>query len=287
MAGVRRGLGALLVTLAFVCLTAACASAPPSVHHEPPRAGYQLHDTRLAGALTIERWVPASNPEVSPAGMCECITVVYLDDRKLLTLGEPGQLAATTVEPTSGKDLTGDSQPEIVASTWSGGAHCCYSTAIYSVSRDVRPVLTIETGNCGPGELQDLDADGRMEVVTCDDRWGYTYCSFAESPMPRVVFAYNATHAAYEIATPKYAARFRDDITAQTLEARKRMEAEGGKDPGRDKCMVLQPALSLMYTGQLEDGRRLIRELYRGSDLDAFEREVVESARTSRLWAAQ
>jgi hypothetical protein len=285
MAGMRPGLGALVATVALAMLLDACATTPP-VRHDPPRAGYQLHDTRTVGGFTVERWVLASSPDVSPAGMCECITVVYLDDRRLLTLGEPGLPAATTIEPTSGQDLTGDSTPEIVASTWSGGAHCCYSTAIYSVGRDVRSLLTIETGNCGPGELQDLDADGRMEVVTCDDRWAYEYCSFAESPMPRVVFAYNTTRGAYEIATPRYAARFRADVATQTLEARKRMEQEGGKDPGADKCTVLQPALSLIYTGQLDEGRRLIRDLYRGADVDAFEREVIESARASRLRVA-
>jgi hypothetical protein len=285
---VSRGLGTIAV---LALLLAGCTALPPATtppaRQEPPQTGYQLHDRRTAGALTVERWVPAASPEVSPAGMCECLTVVYLGERKVLTLGEPNLLSAMTVEAASGTDITGDSLPEIVVSTWSGGAHCCYSTSIYSVGSEVRPVLTIETGNCGPGELQDLDNDRRMELVTCDDRWGYTYCSFAESPFPRVVLTYNASRNEYEVATPRYAARFRDDITTETLEARKRMAAEGGKDPGADKCTVLRPALSLMYLGQLEEGRALIRNLYRGADLDAFEQKVVEDLRASRLWVAR
>jgi hypothetical protein len=266
-------------------LLGACATAKPAPQpHAAPRPGYQMHDTRTMGALTVERWVPSTSPEVSPAGMCECITLVYLGDRKVLTLGEPDLMTATTVEATSGTDITGDSVPEIVVSTWSGGAHCCYSTSIHSVGTEAKPILTIETGNCGPGELRDLDSDGSMEVVTCDDRWAYTYCSFADSPFPRVVLAYSRARNEYEVATPRYAAHLRDDIAAQTAEARTRMASEGGKDPGIDMCTVLQPALSLMYIGDFDAGRSLIRDLYRGTDRDTFERDVIEGVRASRLW---
>src|SRR5262245_22807941 len=127
MTAMRLGLFALVITITLAILPGACARTTP-VRHDPPRAGYQLHNPRAVGVLTVERWVPASSTEVSPAGMCECITVVYLEDRKVLTLGEPGDLTARTIEPVSGKDLTGDSMPEIVVSTWSGGAHCCYSS---------------------------------------------------------------------------------------------------------------------------------------------------------------
>jgi hypothetical protein len=241
----------------------------------------------MVGGLTVERWVPVSSPEVSPAGMCECITLVYLGDRKVLTLGEPNLMTATSIEAASGRDITGDSLREVVVSTWSGGAHCCYSTSIYSISGQVRPVLTIETGHCGPGELMDLDGNGTLELITCDDRWAYAHCSFAESPFPRVVFAYDGARGNYHPATPRYAALFRDDIARETAEARKKLASEGGKDPGVDKCTVLQPALSLMYVGLMDEGQRLVRELYRGTDIDAFENETVEKVRSSTLWVAR
>jgi hypothetical protein len=281
---------------ALVVVLAACTSAAQSTPstqsvqpapHAAPQAGYQLHDTRMVGGLTVERWVATASPEVAPSGMCECITIVYLGERKVLTFGEPNAMTAATVEPISGTDITGDSQPEIVVSTWSGGAHCCYATAVYSIGSEVRTVLNIETGNCGPGEFMDLDGDRRLEIVTCDDRWGYVYCTFAESPLPRVVLAYDAVRAGYEVATPRYAASARDEIAAQTRDARTHMAADGGKDAGADKCAVLRPALGLMYAGEFDEGRQLIRDLYRGADLDAFEREVVEGVRASRLWVAR
>jgi hypothetical protein len=218
--------------------------------------------------------------------MCECITVVHMGDRTVLTLGAPDEMTARTVEATSGRDINGDRLPDLVVSTWSGGAHCCYSTTIHSVGREVKPLLTLDTGNCGT-ELMDLDGNGTLELLTCDDRWAYAHCSFAESPLPSVVFAYDATRGEYRPATPRYAARFRDDIARQTAEARTKLAADGGKDPGVDKCTVLQPALSLMYFGLMDEGRQLVRELYRGSDIDAFEKETLEKVRSSALWVAR
>jgi hypothetical protein len=241
----------------------------------------------MAGGLTVERWVLSASPEVSPSGMCQCVTVVYLGDRTLLTLGEPDAFQAMTVEAPSGTDITGDGRPEIVVSTWSGGAHCCYTTTIYSVEREARRILELQSGNCGPGELTDLDHDRTLEVVVCDDSWAYEYCSFADSPMPRVVFAYDAARREYRPATPRFADRYRDEIATEAAEARRRMATEGGRDAGLDKCIALQPALRLIYTGQVDEGRRLIRDLYRRPDIDQFEKETLERAQTSALWIAR
>lgn len=274
----------LIATVAL--LAAACASVEPPVR-VAPRENYILHDTRPVGPFTVERWVARGSPEVSPAGMCECITVVHMGNRTLLTLGEPQEMTARSVDATSGQDINGDRLPDLVVSTWSGGAHCCYSTTIHSVGREVRRLLSIETGNCGPGELMDLDGNGTLELITCDDRWAYAHCSFAESPLPRVVFAYDAARAEYRAATPRFAARFRDDIAREIAEARQTLAAAGGKDLGVDKCTVLQPALSLMYVGLMNEGRQLIRDLYRGADIDAFEKETLEKVQSSRLWVAR
>ncbi len=123
-------------------------------------------------------------PEVSPAGMCDCITVIYEGVRRVLTLGQAGALAAFTVTDLSGTDVNGDRFPDLVVSAWSGGAHCCYSNGVYSVGEDVKPVLVLETGNCGPGEFEDLDGDGTKEFIICDDQWAYTLLLVCRFPVP-------------------------------------------------------------------------------------------------------
>jgi hypothetical protein len=251
---------------------------------EIPYEGFGLRDERVEGPFTVQRWVSSEAPEVSPAGMCQCITVVYAGERRVLSLGVPGQLSADTVVAPSGADIDGDGSADLVVTSWSGGAHCCYSTQVYSVGAEVRRILSLDTGHCGPGEFADLDGDGWLEFTTCDDQWAYAYCSFADSPFPRVVYAYDPVRGDYAPATPRYAIRFRDELALSLGGAQTWMAESGGKDPGLDKCRLLQPVLGLMYAGRIDDGLVLIRGLYRADDREQFEAETVERVRQSALW---
>ena len=251
---------------------------------EAPFDGYGLHDERTVGPFTYQRWVNSATPEISPAGMCDCVTIVYQGDRRVMTFGQPGTLTAFTVSDVSGTDINGDAQPDLVVSAWSGGAHCCYSSGVYSVGETVRPILVLETGNCGPGELEDLDGDGTREFITCDDQWAYVYCSFADSPLPRVIYSYDATRGMYVLDTPRFAGTYRDQLANALDEAQTWMSRSGGRNLGIDKCRLLQPALGLMYSGRFSDGIALIRGLYKGADREEFEREVTQKVRESRMW---
>ena len=268
--------------IAMVLLSAVPAVA--QIPRDAPQDGYGLHDERTVGPFTIQRWVNSAMPEISPAGMCDCITVVYAGARRVTTFGRPGTLTAFTASDLTGTDVNGDGFADLVVSAWSGGAHCCYSSGIYSVGETVRPVLVLETGNCGPGELEDLDGNGTREFITCDDQWAYAYCSFADSPFPRVIYSYDATRSMYVIDTPRFAGSYREQLAEALDDAQEWMSRSGGKDLSADKCQLLRPALGLMYSGRFSDGVALIRGLYRGADREQFEREVTQKVRESRMW---
>src|SRR5215212_1588334 len=201
----------VLTLMAAACTPAAKAQAP----RRAPQPGYQFVDVHAQGPFELQRWVAATAPDVSPAGMCDCLTVVYEGSRRIMTLGTPGDLTAITIESTTGRDINGDGSPDLVVSTWSGGAHCCYTTTVYSVGRDVRNVLAVETGNCGPGTFDDLDGNGVLEFSTCDDQWADAYCDFASAPMPTVVFAYDPAFQKYTVATPRFSAALQHLIDAE------------------------------------------------------------------------
>ena len=270
----------LVVAALVLCATPALAQTPRDV----PQEGYGLHDERTVGLFTIQRWVSTARPEISGAGVCDCLTVVYEGVRRLVTFGTPGTPAAYTLIDLSGTDINGDGLPDLVVSAWSGGEHCCYSSGVYSVGEDVKPVLALTTGNCGPGEFEDLDGNGTREFVTCDDRFASMYCAFAESPLPRVVYSYDSSRGIYVLDTPRFASRFREELAQALDEAQTWLSECRGQDAGLDKCRLLRPALGLMYSGRLHDGVVLIRGLYRGSDRDEFERDTVERVRQSPLW---
>jgi hypothetical protein len=279
---------ALALAVAMFCApTLAVQSASAQTTRIPPRAGYQFHDEQTVGPFVAQRWVSAASPEVSPAGTCECLVVVYLGSRRVLTVGAPGEVSAIAVGPPTGRDIDGDGVADVVVSRWSGGAHCCYTTTAYSVGAEVRTLLSIETGDCGPGEFADLDGDGVLEFTTCDDIWKDTYCSFALAPLPTVVFAYNARQRQYRPSTPRFAGRLRREIDGDLVEAKKYLAENGGKDAGDDKCAALRPALDLMYAGQLNEGAALLRSLYRRGDVDAFVKEAISKTRASPLWVSR
>src|SRR5205085_2451203 len=82
---------------------------------------------------------------------------VYLGNRKVVTI-DPGASMHTEIDPRSGQDFTGDKLPELIVSQGTGGAHCCSSTTVYSLSTELKTLLDIQTGNC-PGDFEDLDHD--------------------------------------------------------------------------------------------------------------------------------
>jgi hypothetical protein len=242
----------------------------------PPVEGFILHDERAVDRFVVQRWVSAANPEVSPAGFCECMTVVYEGTRRLFTPAlDAGITSVSTVN-----DVTGDRLAELVFSLHSGGAHCCYTTSIYSIEREgPKVLLSLNTDDCA-GELLDLDKNGVAEFQTCDPIFGYEFCSFAFTPFPPVVFEYDRQKRGFVLATPRYARYLQ---LASEAEARATVkeypnEAEVGR------CAALGPALGLIYTGRVADGQALFRKLYSGPDAMAVETKVLEMARSSNLW---
>lgn len=279
--GTLAAMGRWLVVAALVlCATPAFAQVP----REVPQEGYGLHDERTVGLFTIQRWVNTTRPEISAAGLCDCLTVVYEGVRHVVTFGTPGTPAAYTLSELTGTDVNGDGFPDLVVSAWSGGEHCCYSSGVYSVGEEVKPVLALATGNCGPGTFEDLDGNGTREFITCDDRFVNMYCAFAESPFPRVIYSYDQSRGMYVVDTPKFSGKYREELAESLDEAQTWLAESRGVDVGLDKCRLLRPALGLMYSGRLHDGIVLIRGLYRGLDRDEFERDTVERVRQSPLW---
>ncbi len=82
-------------------------------------------------------------------------------------------------------DLDGDGQTEVVLDLYSGGAHCCSLDEIYSIDPTTGAVSQAEHVWGDPeGRLEDLSHDGRLEFVSADDRFAYTFDAYAFSALP-------------------------------------------------------------------------------------------------------
>jgi hypothetical protein len=268
-----------VVPLIAVALLFSAPMAGAQTPRVAPSTGFIFLDEKAVDRFVVQRWVSAASPEVSPAGFCECMTVVYEGTRRLFTPALDGGTTSVSVVG----DVTGDRLAELVFRSYSGGAHCCESTAIYSIERaGPRSLLSINTDAC-LGELVDLDKNGASEFRACDPMFGYAFCSFAFTPFPPVVFSYDRQKGEFVLSTPRYARylQLQSENEARSLMKEYPNEAEVSR------CAALGPALGLIYTGRVARGQALFRKLYTGPDAMAVERKALEMARSSPLWIAR
>ena len=81
--------------------------------------------------------------------------------------------------------------PEVVFSTYTGGAHCCSDTRVLTSTKDGKQWREISVGpfDGGPLAVSDLDGDGRYELATRDNAFLYTFGCYACSTAPLLVLA--------------------------------------------------------------------------------------------------
>ncbi len=79
--------------------------------------------------------------------------------------------------------------PEVVFTTFSGGAHCCQHVLIATSSADGRSWKALSAGDYDGGiSLKDLDGDGRIELEVSDGRFNYVFASYAGSVSPPMIY---------------------------------------------------------------------------------------------------
>lgn len=79
--------------------------------------------------------------------------------------------------------------PEVVFSTYSGGAHCCFNVLIATSSADGKSWKALNIGDYDGGfNLKDIDGDGRIEFLVNDQRFNYVFSSYAGSMAPPLIY---------------------------------------------------------------------------------------------------
>lgn len=86
--------------------------------------------------------------------------------------------------------LDQDGVPEVLFSTYTGGAHCCtiYTTHSWR-GHEVRRTQTYPLDG-GGGQFQDLNGDGIQEFITVDNSFLYAFSSYAGSFPPLLILSF-------------------------------------------------------------------------------------------------
>jgi hypothetical protein len=137
---------------------------------------FEFRDVRIkitrGGAVLHDALVPA------PCDECPVIPQGF---------GDP-EVPALSV-----RDLDANGEPEALVELYTGGAHCCSYTQIYSFDAQPAPGAYRRTkGSWGDYgyQLKDLDKDGRPEFVSADFRFAAAFTAYAASGAPPRIFRF-------------------------------------------------------------------------------------------------
>ncbi len=171
--------------------------------------------------------------------------------RALRTISPDGEIIETEdfmidIVQTENNDLNKNGITDLEIQSFSGGAHCCFSTTLLELSNPASVVFDHAFSEC-PALSDDLDGDGIPEYQSCDDRWAYEYCSYAESPLPTVVWKWNGEN--YEIANAEFPQAYQAEI-ARALELFLSLKAETVEWTPTPECSALALTLPYLYLGQ-------------------------------------
>ncbi len=94
------------------------------------------------------------------------VVIVFADGKEIAKLeGEDAGFGDPPVSVQIAELDPGNSQPEVVVSFYTGGAHCCSDTSVITSNKDGRLWQTVDVGEFDGGPLlaTDLNGDGRYE----------------------------------------------------------------------------------------------------------------------------
>lgn len=236
---------------------------------------YALQEERVIGEYTVRLWGD-QNLDNWSAYFSGIVTVE----------GPPGTSTkieeVTELDPWTGRDVTGDGTPDLVARTFTGGAHCCFSTIIYELGDHLVEALHSLPSNCD-GAIKDLDGDGIVEFVTCDDSFAYRFCCFAGSPLPTVIMKY-APGKGYLPASPEFISAYDEDVARDLETAQTGAAADACEWDESNKCSVLPLILDYLYSGREDEAMAAVDRYYTADDAEAFKTEVLITVHASPLW---
>ena len=145
-----------------------------------------------------------------------------------------------------GTDVTGRGAPELVVGEWTGGAHCCFVFYVFEIGEQFRKLAELDTEDSGDARFEDLDGDGRLELLAYDWTFAYWHTSFADSPAPAVILRYRngAFHFAAHLMRKPAPSLAELQTRAQNL--RTHPEWNRPEDP---PGALWRQMLDLIYTG--------------------------------------
>jgi len=245
---------------------------PPPPAASAPETGYLMQEERQINGYAIRLWVNPSNQ-------------IGFDTILLIEAAGKAPVRVdmvSAINDLTGTDVNGDGYPDVVVETYSGGAHCCFGTQVFSLRENAALILQKPESNAG-GAFEDLDSDGISEFVTYDDSFAYQYCPYAAGVAVKAVLAYDPAQDFYIPASPRFPEVYSEEIATNENRA---LAAPGelGEWEGTNICAILPLSLDYLFMGQPDRARTEFESRYTGPDVDMKWNEILQVVQSSPLY---
>lgn len=159
----------------------------------------------------------------------------------------PGEFAS--VAP--GIDIDANAIPDVIVSTFSGGAHCCWEYAVVELGD--HPHVTYQMDSAvGARFTLDPSPDGNTTLIqTADTTWAYWNTSYADSPMPGVTMRFSHGKATIAASMMREPAPTSEELAAEAARVRDLIRAERRASVEKDLSVAdyWRTPINLMYAG--------------------------------------
>jgi hypothetical protein len=192
-----------------------------------------------------------------------------------------------------GNDITGDGNPDLVVSEWSGYANCCLTLHIFELSPTFRELGSIDAqfGDTGPHFIPDKSSKTKALAIEIHD-WTFANWNtdFADSPAPTVFLRYS--DEGYRVAPDLMRAEVLapPGLGARADEVRNYApSADGGIWPRTEVSPQLWTTmLDLIYSGHADDAWKFLNSAWpaKVQGKDAFAGDFRAQLAKSPYWPA-
>jgi len=196
---------------------------------------------------------------------------IYREDEKIFE-----EIYYDLIPEIARMDLDNDGKKEYLIAMYSGGAHCCTSLFTGKISKGKFNFTdTIIWGNSF-FKAEDLNADGKTEIVGFNDVYAYMFTNYAQSKFPLLIYGYE--NKKFVNVTAKFPKQINDNLTElkKELDEYKNFKCEEAgtetfnTDAGAVKAILAAATEDYMLLGKVDEGYKLIDEFYKCPDRDGF-----------------
>jgi len=253
----------------------------PQVPIPDPYGGgeYTLVRELHIGAYAVREWTNSSGAPCPPFNV--------------VTMSSTGQVQAEIrwvdhLDSLTGRDITGDGHPDVVAHCWTGGNHGYYYAVVYDLGATAAKIAELPWSVCR-GSFNDWDGDQTYEYTTCDEVFFYSHCRFNPLGGSRVTVVMDYVPGqGYVPASPHFPSVYDGTIIEHT----RRAESELGgwhncEESGDLMCSVLGLTLDYLYSGRPQQAWSEFYRLYQCPGAESLRTEIELAVYQSPLFVPQ